>query len=105
MGSIDRSFFDRSSGTTASARDQNIYNHNQRYSADLRSLLDQTTDGRAHEELALYLMSCIAGCRCLHNQRTRDAQYDVYGSFEGQPPDFRSEVGRYFICECKSWRE
>jgi hypothetical protein len=34
---------------------------------------------------------------------TSASDYDVVGSFEGPGLDFRSELGRYFLCECKDW--
>jgi hypothetical protein len=35
--------------------------------------------------------------------RSQSSQYDVVGALEGQDFDFRSDLGRYFICECKDW--
>jgi hypothetical protein len=37
------------------------------------------------------------------NVRSQSTQYDVVGALEGQDIDFRSDSGRYFICECKDW--
>ena len=31
--------------------------------------------------------------------------YDLVCSMEGFNVDFRSELGRYFICECKDWNK
>jgi len=35
--------------------------------------------------------------------RSKSTDYDVLGIVEGAFTDFRSEVGRYFLCECKDW--
>ena len=31
--------------------------------------------------------------------------YDIVCSMEGFDVDFRSELGRYFVCECKDWNK
>ena len=36
-------------------------------------------------------------------QRTPSTDYDIVCSMDGFEIDFRSELGRYFICECKDW--
>ena len=58
---------------------------------------------KALESLAGYLMSCIPGCRVKFNQRSKSTEYDIVCALEGPDVDFRSELGRYFICECKNW--
>jgi hypothetical protein len=63
-----------------------------------------TTAGQALERLAHYLLSMIPGCRAYRRQRTPATDHDVVGSFEGPSLDFRSELGRYFVCECKDWK-
>lgn len=103
LSRIDRKFYDRAHRATVSANDYGIFVKNRSYLATLVEMLGKDKNGRALEELALYLLSCVPGCRAIPDQRTTDAQHDVYGSFDGQPPDFRSEIGRYFICECKNW--
>ncbi len=35
--------------------------------------------------------------------RSESTDYDVVCAPEGTPLDFRSELGRYFLCECKDW--
>lgn len=71
----------------------------------VQSLLHQLgrTQGKSLERLAHYLLSCIAGCRARMRLRSRSTDYDVLGVVEGAFTDFRSEVGRYFLCESKDW--
>ena len=38
-------------------------------------------------------------------QRTNSTDLDVTGAFEGPVQDFRSDLGRYFVCECKDWEK
>jgi len=59
--------------------------------------------GKALEFLADYLMSCMPGCRTRRRTRSGSTDYDVLCSMEGFEVDFRSELGRYFVCECKDW--
>jgi len=61
-------------------------------------------DGKALERLAHYLLNCIPGFRAKMRTRTRSTDYDVYRAIEGPTYDFRSELGRYFLCECKDWK-
>jgi hypothetical protein len=70
-----------------------------------RYLLDRLGDGtgQALESLAAYLMSCMPGCRVRRRQRTKSTDYDLVCAMEGFDIDFRSEFGRYFVCECKDW--
>jgi hypothetical protein len=35
--------------------------------------------------------------------RSKSTDYDVICATEGPGLDFRSELGRYFLCECKDW--
>lgn len=62
-------------------------------------------DGKALERLAHYLLNCIPGFRAKMRMRTPATDYDVYCAVEGVTYDFRSELGRYFLCECKDWKE
>jgi Restriction endonuclease len=62
-------------------------------------------DGRSLERLAEYLMSCMPGCRTKRRQRSGSTDYDLVCSMEGFEVDFRSELGRYFVCECKDWKQ
>jgi hypothetical protein len=79
-----------------------IYVANTRY---VKHLLDQlgTGAGKALERLAHYLLSCIPGCRAYRRAQTQSTDSDVVCSLEGSALDFRDEVGRYFLCECKDW--
>jgi hypothetical protein len=85
-----------------SAKEALSYWVNPRY---VGHLMDQLGDGtgRALEILAEYLMSCMPGCRTLRRQPSGSTDYDVVCSMEGFEVDFRSELGRYFVCECKDW--
>jgi hypothetical protein len=60
-------------------------------------------DGKALERLAHYLLNCIPGFRAKMRMRTPATDYDVLCAVEGPTYDFRSELGRYFLCECKDW--
>jgi hypothetical protein len=79
------------------------YLANPRYT---RWRLDQlgTSQGHALEYLAQYLMSCMPGCRAKRRVRSRSSEYDVVCAMEGLDVDFRSELGRHFVCECKDWK-
>ena len=59
--------------------------------------------GKNLERLAHYLLACTPGCRARMRVRTSSTDYDVVCAVEGAGLDFRSELGRYFICECKDW--
>jgi hypothetical protein len=59
--------------------------------------------GEALEFLAEYLLSCMPGCRTRRRARSGSTDYDVVCSMDGFEVDFRSELGRYFVCECKDW--
>lgn len=85
-----------------SAAEAFVYLANERY---IRWLLSQlgVTGGHALELLAQYLLSCMPGCRTRRRQRSGSTDYDVLCSMEGFDVDFRSELGRYFVCECKDW--
>lgn len=75
--------------------------------AYVRYLIDSLGDGsgNALECLAEYLMACMPGCRTKRRQRSRSTDYDIVCSMEGLDVDFRSELGRYFVCECKDWKD
>jgi hypothetical protein len=62
-----------------------------------------TNAGRSLEMLAQYVVGTIPGCRAYRRRRSRSTDYDVVGLFEGPALDFRSELGRLFVCECKDW--
>lgn len=71
----------------------------------LSNLLENLGDGtgRTLEALATYVLSCMAGCRISCRRVSHSTEYDLVASMEGTEIDFRSEMGRYFICECKDW--
>ncbi|MGA2876527.1 MAG: hypothetical protein ABSE82_13435 [Nitrososphaerales archaeon] len=60
--------------------------------------------GKVLERLAHYLVSLMPGCRAYMRSQTYSTDYDVVGIPEGLGLDFRSELGRYFLCECKDWQ-
>ena len=78
-----------------------FYRVNPKY---VQHLIDRIGDrtGNALEALAQYLMSCMAGCRARTRARSRSTDYDVVCAMEGFDLDFRSELGRHFVCECKA---
>ena len=45
----------------------------------------------------------MPSCRTTLRQRSNSTDYDIVCSMEGFEVDFRSEMGRYFVCECKDW--
>jgi hypothetical protein len=61
------------------------------------------TAREALEELAEYLMSCMPGCRTARRQRSGSTDYDLVCGMEGLEVDYRSELGRSVVCECKDW--
>lgn len=80
----------------------NVYIANTHYVKYLLSELG-SSQGRALEELAEYIMTCMPGCRTAKRTRSPSTDYDIVCSMEGFDVDFRSELGRYFVCECKDW--
>lgn len=87
----------------ASTAEASLYVANSDYCACLLSKLG-SGDERALERLAHYLLNCVPGFRAKMRMRTHSTEYDVYCAIEGPTHDFRSELGRYFICECKDWK-
>lgn len=81
-----------------------VYTANTRYIRHLLSRLGEPT-GEALERLAEYLLTCMPGCRTVRRQRSHSTEYDIICSVEGFEVDFRSELGRYFVCECKDWKD
>jgi hypothetical protein len=59
--------------------------------------------GDALEMLAQYLMSSMPGCRTRRRVRSKSSDYDLVCAMERFDLDFRSELGRHFVCECKDW--
>ena len=85
-----------------SAGEGSNYRINPRYVAHLLAKLGDGT-GEALELLAEYLMSCMPGCRTRRRERSGSTDYDIVCGMEGFEVDFRSDLGRYFVCECKDW--
>lgn len=79
-----------------------VYLANERYATYLIERLGDGT-GKHLELLADYLLSCMPGCRTTRRHRSASTDYDVVCSVDGLEVDFRSELGRYFVCECKDW--
>lgn len=80
----------------------NFYIANAFYVNTLLSRLGDS-DGTVLEQLAEYIMLCMPGCRTSRRKRSMSTDYDIVCSMEGFEVDFRSELGRYFVCECKDW--
>lgn len=87
-----------------SPNDAGIYVANTSYIQHLISQLGEPT-GKVLERLGEYLLACIPGCRTTRRGRSGSTDYDIICSFEGPALDFRSDIGRYFICECKDWEK
>jgi len=85
-----------------SPAESSLYIVNIRYVRVLQTAL-KSQPGRSLEWLAHYILTTIPGCRAKMNVRSESTQYDVVGALEGQDIDFRSDLGRYFICDCKDW--
>ncbi len=85
-----------------SQRESSYYTVTRTY---VRWLLDKlgAGDGLALERLAQYVLSAIPGCRAYMRKRSASTDYDVVCGMEGVDLDFRSALGRYFLCECKDW--
>jgi hypothetical protein len=81
-----------------------IFDVNVRYLQYLMSRLGEGS-GRILEQLAEYLLGCMPGCRTMRHVISISTDYDVVCAIEGLESDFRSELGRYFVCECKDWAE
>lgn len=83
--------------------DQNeisYYTANEIYIGTLMSKLGDNS-GKALERLAEYILSCIPGWKTFRRMVTQSTDYDVVCSIQGPNLDFRSELGRYFLVECK----
>jgi hypothetical protein len=85
-----------------SPQEANYYQAHSRYINFLISNLGDRT-GTYLEILAEYLLACMPGCRTARRKSTYSSDLDVICSIDGFDMDFRSEMGRYFICECKDW--
>ncbi len=87
-----------------SDREAGTYHITKRYCEHLIGQLG-VGDGKALERLAQYLVGSMPGCRAYLRGRTFSTDHDVVASVEGPIADFRSELGRYFVCECKDRKE
>jgi hypothetical protein len=87
-----------------SAQEAGVYRITRRYCEFLMARLG-TGDGRDLERLAEYLVGAMPGCRTYRRARTYSTDHDVIVSVEGPIADYRSELGRYFACECKDKTE
>ena len=87
-----------------SQKEVGVYATNARYINHLISQLGKDA-GESLELLAEYLLSCMPGCRTTRRRRSSSTDYDVICSMEGFDVDFRSELGRYFVCECKDLKK
>ena len=76
---------------------------NSKYCEELQKGLG--TDGKWLELLTQYLISCVPGCRTCRRKRSLNTDYDILCTWQGHFVDFRSELNRYFICECKDWNK
>lgn len=85
-----------------SSREAALYVVTTRYARWLLRRLG-SGDGKALERLAHYLLGAMPGCRADMRTRSESTDYDVICALEGPDLDFRSELGRYFVCECKDW--
>lgn len=79
-----------------------LYVPNRYYIKHLLSSIGEPS-GQVLERVADYLLSIIPGFRTYRRQRTQSTDYDIVCSVEGLCLDFRAELGRYLICECKDW--
>jgi len=70
-------------------------------------LLDRlgTNVGKTLERLAHYLVGSIPGFRARMRVRSPSTDYDVVAFVEGHFADFRADLGRYVLCECKDWNK
>jgi hypothetical protein len=81
-----------------------VFAANSRYLDRLVSRLGDKT-GKTLEAIADYVMSCMPGCRTARRRTSLSTDYDIVCSMEGIETDFRSELGRYFVCECKDMQK
>ncbi len=87
------------------ASEQMIFTPNILYIKYLFESLHNDSDGKRLELLAEYILSIIPGFRTYRRKRTPSTDYDIFCAIEGNPMDFRSELGRYMICESKNWNK
>jgi hypothetical protein len=87
-----------------SSLEAGMYPTNIRLVNHLLSSLGEPT-GKILEQLAEYILFCMPGCRTMRRGETPSTDYDIVCSMVGLEADFRSELGRYFLCECKDWTQ
>ena len=87
-----------------SASEAMLYTINRKYVACLLGKLG-AGDGKDLELLAHYLLGAIPGFRAYMRTQSQSTDYDVICAIEGPSLDYRSELGRYFLCECKDWNK
>jgi hypothetical protein len=85
-----------------SPQEAGVFATNLRYIDHLIHVLGDPS-GKALEAIAEYLLTCMPGCRTMARRRSYSTDYDLVCSVDGIELDFRSELGRYFVCECKDW--
>jgi hypothetical protein len=84
------------------SQEGSVYSANPRFVKHLIHQLGETS-GISLERLADYVLSCMPGCKTTRRKRSYSTDYDIVCSIEGLEVDFRSELGRYFVCESKDW--
>ena len=82
-----------------SALESSYYILNKLYVETLTGKHDPS--GKTWEKICTYVVSCIPGCMTERCVRASAGEYDIVCSMSGPELDFRSELGRYFVCECK----
>jgi hypothetical protein len=82
-----------------------IYSVNTIYIQELLKELDDDKKGLNLELLADYLLSAIPGFRTGRRMRSKSTDYDVLCALEGLDKDFRFELGKYVLVECKNWNQ
>lgn len=63
--------------------------------------------GQVLERMAAFTLFCMPGARVRQRVREQgtETDRDVVCSLDGHTVDFRTELGRYFVAECKAHRE
>lgn len=87
-----------------SIHEAKTYHANKVYLNWLISKLGDTS-GKTLERLADYMLACVPGFRTSMRKITQQTDYDLVCTVEGINIDFRSDLGRYFVCKCKDWNE
>ncbi len=91
--------------TVPSPAECHVFQINQDYASRLIERLGKDS-GKNLELLASYMFDCVPGARTKIGVTTgTGSDYDVLVSFDGHYLDFRSEIGRYVIVECKDWEK